>query len=345
MHEARAVDGGTAAGRRKTTPPATGAWLSCVLLHPIRHRMTLTPLFRFRSATRRLAVLLASVAWLAYPASASAWSARGHAMVGDIATQFLSPATTLAVADLLRDDLLVDGKPSGRATLASVASWPDELRATAEQRATGVYHYDDLPICGVPDRAHYCVDGQCATAWFTKQLAILKDRSKPVRTRNEALKWITHLVGDLHQPLHASDHDDKGGNDVKITFFGKRMDVVDGRPQAPYNLHTAWDRLIPYRLFDDGGGYDHFLAERPAAETRRAWEAGNIESWTIESFVLARDFIYPRLPTTFVCDQPITAVVALDEPYYRSASVIAAMQLRKAGVRLAKVLNDALAAP
>jgi S1/P1 Nuclease len=290
-----------------------------------------------------LALLASTGLW---SSTALAWSARGHSMVGDMATQMLSPAATLAVGELLRDDLGADGKPSGRATLGAVASWPDELRLTPEQKATGVYHYDDVPICGVPDKAKYCPDGKCGTVWFKKQVAILKDRSQPPRARNEALKWIVHLAGDLHQPLHASDHDDKGGNDVMITFLGKRGDpAVEGRTPTLYNLHTAWDRLIPYRMFDDHGGYDKFLADLPDATTRAAWEVGDMDQWAAESFVLARDFIYPSLPTTFVCSKPITEVVPLTEAYVMPAEVIAQEQLRKAGVRLAKVLNDAFANP
>lgn len=303
---------------------------------------------RTRRRTRGRAFLLGASLLLSslWCAAAFAWGATGHAMVGDIATQFLTPAATLAVADLLRDDLLADGKPSGRATLADVASWPDELRATPEQRATGVYHYDDIPICGVPDDRLYCPDGKCGTAWVHRQLTILKDPSQPPRARNEALKWITHLVGDLHQPLHASDHDDKGGNDVQITFFGKRTDdTFAGRTSPPYNLHTAWDRLIPVRMLDERGGYERFLADKPSVESRKAWEAGDIDAWTHESFVLARDFVYPALPIDFACDRPIVGVVALGDAYYRPAAEIAAMQLRKAGVRLAKMLNDAFADP
>lgn len=299
---------------------------------------------RYRTIQAAAASLALAAALCSSPALA--WSAHGHSMVGDIATRFLTPTATLAVADLLRDDLAADGKPSGRATLGQVASWPDELRATPEQRATGVYHYDDVPICGVPDRRLYCPDGKCATAWFTKQLAVLKDPSQPRLARNEALKWITHLVGDLHQPLHASDHDDKGGNDVKITFLGKRADdAVEGRTPSPYNLHTAWDRLIPYKMVDERGGYERFLADLPSPETRKAWEVGDINAWAGESFVLARDFVYPTLPTHFQCKQAITEVVPLGPDYYRPASEIAAMQLRKAGVRLAKILNDALGTP
>ncbi len=295
--------------------------------------------------TRHIAAALAACLML-FAGSAFAWGARGHAMVADIATRFLTPAATLAVGELLQDDLGADGKPSGRSTLGQISSWPDELRATPEQRATGVYHYDDVPICGVPDRAKYCKDGKCATAWFAKQLAILRDPSRPKLARNEALKWITHLVGDLHQPLHASDDDDKGGNDVKITFLGKRMDdPVDGRPQSPYNLHTAWDRLIPNRAIDQRGGYDAFLGDLPNAGTRAAWDVGDIDAWAAESFVLSRDFIYPTLPTAFECGKPITAVLDIGEVYYRPAAEIATAQLRKAGVRLAKVLNDAFATP
>ena len=298
------------------------------------------------ASLRRLPALVLALGVLASsPGTASAWSARGHQLVGDVATQYLNPAATLGVAELLRDDLGADGKPSGRATLAQVGSWPDELRATPEQRATGVYHYDDVPICGTPDRAAYCPDGKCATAWLAKQLAILKDRSQPARARNDALKWIAHLIGDLHQPLHASNHDDRGGNDVKITFFGRRADDPGpgGQTPSPYNLHTAWDRLIPARMLDERGGAERFLADQPEAGARRAWEAGTVDGWALETFVLARDVLYPMLPVAFQCSRPIAEVVALDEPYYRAAASLAAVQLRKAGVRLAKMLNDAFA--
>ena len=287
-----------------------------------------------------LAVTAFLVAW---SGACFAWSARGHAMVGDIATQLLTPSATVAVAGLLRDDLGADGRPSGRTTLADVASWPDEVRALDAHDPSGVYHFDDVPVCGAPDKARYCPDGKCSTVWFKKELAILADRTQPPRARNEALKWVVHLAGDMHQPLHESDHADRGGNDVQITFLGKRRDdPVDGHASYPYNLHTAWDRLIPYRLFDVSGGYARFLADMPSAATRADWAAGTSDEWAEESFVLARDFVYPALPTDFVCDAPIKGVVPIDATYDRNAEAIVAMQLRKAGVRLAKVLNDVL---
>lgn len=312
--------------------------------------MRTRPLLAVVSASRRVVLVVALFAMSLWSLDAMAWSRRAHAMVGDIATQLLGPEATREVAVLLRDDIGADDKPSGASTLGAVASWPDELRASNNDRGTFNYHFDDIPICGgaraIEDRERYCKEGACGTAWFEKQLAILKDPAKPKRARNEALKWIVHLAGDLHQPLHASDHDDKGGNDVKITFLGKRGDdPVAGREQRPYNLHTAWDRLIPYAEMDREGGDAAFLAAMPDAKTRAYWSVGDIRAWTAESYYLARDFLYPNLPTTFRCDSPITAVVPIDEAYVRPAEVIAAMQIRKAGVRLAKVLNDALGAP
>lgn len=307
------------------------------------------PLLRcLRRASGAVAAILAAVALAGWSLPAQAWSQREHAMVGDIATRLLIPAARRAVGELLRDDLGADGRPSGRVTLGQVASWPDEVRPLPEYRATFPYHFDDIPICGASDttrdRARYCAGGECGTAWFARQLAILKDRSAPRQARNEALKWIVHLVGDLHQPLHASDNGDKGGNDIRITFFGKRRDEpVEGRASSPYNLHRAWDRLIPERMFDESGGYDAFLADLPDAATRSDWEAGNIDAWTMESHAIARDFVYPALPAGYVCAQAAATVVAIARPYYRVASRIAAQQIRKAGVRLAKVLNDAFA--
>ena len=290
----------------------------------------------------RCAVTTIACATLAsWGGAAFGWSARAHQMVADIATQYLSPTATQAVAELLRDDLGANGKPSGRSTLGQVASWADELREV--DRSVGPYHFDDVPLCGEQDRSKYCKDGKCATVWFATQVAVLKDRSQPTRARNEALKWIVHLTGDLHQPLHASDDDDKGGNDVKVTFLGASSDPpVAGRTSFPYNLHTAWDRLIPYRLFDSVGGYDRFFAALPTPATRAAWEVGTFDEWAAESYVLSHDFIYPAMPIDWTCGTKVTGVVPLDERYDAAAAVIAGMQIQKAGVRLAKVLNDLL---
>ena len=298
------------------------------------------------ATTSAILIFIIALAGSIVSEKALAWGPEGHAMVGDIATQTLTPAARLAAAQLLRDDIGADGQPSGRATLAQVASWADEIRALPAYRASGLYHYDDIPICGTSERAQWCPNEQCASGQLARQIAVLKDRNAPLRERNEALKWIAHLIGDMHQPLHASDHADKGGNDLKVTFFGARMDdAVDGRTPRPLNLHSIWDTQIPHRVIEEKGGYQAFLADRPDDETRRAWEAGGIDDWFAESNSIARDFLYPMLPTHFACAETIAGVLDIEEPYFRAAAPIVAVQLKRAGVRLAKVLNDALADP
>lgn len=284
-----------------------------------------------------------------FVADARAWGPEGHAMVGAIATQTLTPAARRAVAQLLRDDVGVDGRPSGSATLAQVSNWADEIRGLPAWRASGVYHYDDIPLCGGTnrsDRALWCPNGACASGQLTRQLAVLKDRNAPIRSRNEALKWVVHLIGDLHQPLHASNHADRGGNDVKVRFFGARFgDTVDKKRPRPLRLHGIWDTQIPQRMIGEKGGYHAFLADKSDDATRRAWEAGSIDEWFAESNAIARDFLYPSLPTRFACGEPVAGVLEIGEPHCRAAAPVVATQLKRAGVRLAKVLNDALAGP
>ncbi len=355
-----------------------------------------------------------------------------------MAAHLLTPRAAAEVDRLLDGDLAADGKPSGRTTLSQVATWPDEIRLLPATRDTGPFHVDAMPVCAAPDRAVYCPDGRCASAWFDVQRAVLADRTQTPRARNEALKWIVHLVGDIHQPLHAAQNDDFIGDGVQVTWFGARSDPRTGaRDPYPYHLHTTWDRLIPDRMLDERGGDRVFVADLPDAATRRAWATGSFTTWIAESHELARAFVYPSLPaptstvvrfsvrlaetsptrgravmdrigdelakrddwwtlrtvdgpavsfdvvvelkpgspaldraadmvatvdtlihplgTTapsldwsdadrgpFTCGRRLYKVRELDDDYYRAAAAIASEQLRKAGVRLAQVLNATL---
>ena len=85
-------------------------------------------------------------------------------------------------------------------------------------------------MCGAVSPAQICPGGNCASVQLERQLTILADRSQATKTRNKALKWIVHLVGDIHQPLHAADNADRGGNSVLV--------------RGAANLHAAWDVAI-----------------------------------------------------------------------------------------------------
>jgi len=280
-----------------------------------------------------LVVLLLAVSRLA-----CAWGPEGHRIVGDIAQRFLSPQATLEVERLLQGDRLADGWTlSHRRTLGDVANWADEIKDFPYGRARGTWHYDNIPVCGAATADTHCPRGRCASAQLERWSAILADPHAPHRRRNQALKWVTHLVGDIHQPLHAADHRDRGGNTVLASFFGQET-----WEYGNVNLHSIWDEQMVERLVAASGG-EQALAEKPIGESELAlWRRGTIRDWLMESNGIARSFVYARLPGKFVCGSRISKRLAIGEAYYAEAAPVVESQLRKAGVRLAQVLNAAL---
>lgn len=255
--------------------------------------------------------------------------------MGAIADRLLTPQAHAVLAELLADDRDKFGNPSGRTTLEAVSNWADELHGTPAARAR--WHYDDVPICGSSGLARYCPDGQCNTEQLKRLIGVLADTRAAPRERNEALKWIVHLVGDIHQPLHAADNDDRGGNLVQVTLQGVK---TRGRE----NLHRAWDndlvklalhahnRQQPPRDIDA-------LAPEAQSLTAKVGE-GSPDSWAVESNNLARNVAY-RYPG-FACNQVPEGTVILDEAYQQQAVVVVRERLLLAGGRLAALLNQTL---
>jgi hypothetical protein len=287
------------------------------------------------AALRRWRILPALLV-LATPAFP--WGPEGHRLVGDIAARQLSAKAQARVSELLRDDRLADGEPSGRRTLGEIASWADEIKDFDWGRRRASWHYDDIPLCSAADYATYCRGGRCASAQLARQIEVLGDPRARLRTRNEALKWVVHLVGDIHQPLHVANRGDRGGNRVQVSFFGER----DNPPYGSLNLHAIWDVHMLARLVAERGGERVLVSAPIATADRRGWEQGSISDWIAESHALARERAYAALPVAASCGDRIAGVVVLGEAYYASAAPVIDLQVRKAGVRLARVLNEAL---
>lgn len=284
---------------------------------------------------RRLALVLA----LAAPcAEVFAWGAEGHRMVADIATRFLTPQAAGRVRVLLANDRLADGSPSGRQSLGEIAYWSDEIKDFPWGKRAGSWHYDDIPVCGAPEPERYCKGGNCASAQIARHIELLKSPRAARRQKNEALKWVVHLVGDIHQPLHAATRHDRGGNLVQVSFFGER----ENPPYGTINLHTIWDIHIVRRLIAQKGG-EPAVVNAPFDETeRRRLEGGDISSWIGESTALARNAAYSVIPGHFSCGGKVRDVLEINDAYYAMAAPIVEAQIRKAGVRLARLLNEAL---
>ena len=298
-----------------------------------------------KSGRGLLAALLAALM-----ATAQAWGPVGHRAVGGIADRLLDEQARAQVALLLADDRDKDGNLSGRTTLAEVSNWADEIRRTPADRP--LRHFDDVPACGsIPAAASWCpANGECASQQIPELLAVLRDSTHSGRERNEALKWLVHLVGDIHQPLHAASNiysagvldeeghaTDRGGNDVIVVLAGVKT-------RGKRELHGVWDNdlvnlSLGLRVTNRAGPTDAMF-DRLAQEARAIRPsrlAGSALDWTMESNALARRVAYNF--TGFRCNQPVNGIVVLDKSYIDTAMQIIPQQLEVAGARLAALLN------
>lgn len=267
-----------------------------------------------------------------YAPGAWAWGGQGHRTVGAIADRLLNPHARAVVAQLLAGDLDKFGRPSGRSTLEAVSAWADEITHTTAARPR--WHYDNRPVCGGADPRRYCADGQCNSAQLPRLVAVLADPHAALRNRNEALKWVVHLVADLHQPLHAADNDDHGGNRVAVALTGVHT-------RGRVSLHRVWDNDLVRLALHTGRGQQppaavDALAQEAARLVRDAGQ-GSPDSWASESNNLARNVAY-HYPG-FACDREPADIVLLDGGYQREAEDLVRERLLLAGARLAALLN------
>jgi hypothetical protein len=291
------------------------------------------------SRPRAFGIIATIVACFLWSASSPAYGPEGHRIVAEIAQAHLTPATAAQIQTLLAHDLDKSGNPSGRTSIAEVASWADEIKGTPVGDQDKPWHYDDVPVCGPVNHDTYCPSGNCASTQIDHFVGVLKDPNAAERDRNEALKWIVHLIGDIHQPLHAATRGDGGGNSVKVSLSG--IGTTSSHP----TLHGIWDTELVAQTISDNGGEPSFVGAAISDCDQQVWLRGSVSDWITESHNLARDIVYANLPGGFVCQAPDTQTVPLGVDYYTAAKPVLEVQLRKAGIRLAKVLNDALGAP
>jgi nuclease S1 len=153
-------------------------------------------------------------------------------------------------------------------------------------------------------------------------------RTAEFKKRQKALKYLIHFVGDLHQPLHAGDNHDRGGNDVQVEFLGQTINPYN---RKPWNLHAVWDSGILEEHDRDAHHYADRLNAWLRSQLEGAFQDGSVVDWAVESHDIAKDHVYV-LPENR----------KLGDDYYRANVPVVDQQLAKAGVRIAKLLNEAL---
>jgi hypothetical protein len=258
------------------------------------------------------AILLLVAATIAPLTGARAWGVEGHRIVALIAERHLTPAAAAAVKRLLAAD--------GATRLADVASWADDWRET--HRETGPWHHVDIPLEAAGyDPARDCPHDACVIAQIRRFARDLADTSRPNGEREQALKFLIHLVGDVHQPLHAADHHDNGGGDVRV--------IYDGRPS---NLRRIWDVELVRAASGVAGGEAVLVDQLDSTPA----DTPDIEpvAWANEAHGLAANVAYPNLPDDRGED--------LSGDYTIAVTPVVNEQLRRAGLRLAATLNAAL---
>ena len=256
------------------------------------------------SSMRSLKLLLTAL--LLTPGQAWAWGKTGHRVIGQIAEPYLTPAAQTGVKHIL-----------GVETMAEASNWPDFMRSDPSdfwQHTANPWHYVTVPKGKTYADVGAPSEGDAGTA-LRRFSATVRYPKTPLADKQLALRFIIHIVGDLHQPLHAGNGQDKGGNEVHVTFAGR-----------PTNLHAVWDSGL---IDDEQLSYSelaNWLGARITSADVRAWSTPDPQVWIAESAAL-RDRIYPQ-------DSSLSYRYVFDNKARMEE------RLERGGVRLAAYLNQ-----
>ena len=293
-----------------------------------------------------LFLLIAAPGW--------SWGSSGHHIIAIIAEQRLSPGVREKIRTLLMD---------GKYSMLDISTCADQLRSASRGKGSptddmcqtlagdvpptnGTWHYIDIPF---PTKATtleaFCPQGDCVTAKITSFAETLR-LSKDDAQRRQALLFVIHLVADIHQPLHTVDRAcDKGGNSERVGFS------LDGQ-HSEVKLHQVWDtKEVDLLMADYNVTDEHTLAdaliESISANDAEKWARATPEQMAWESYNIAVTRVYPAVPYHDFCgDQDSTPIKTdLSLPYEEEGTRVVQLQLMKAGVRLAAILESALAGP
>ena len=218
-------------------------------------------------------------------------------------------------------------------TIEEASYWPDCIKTLGERFSyASPWHYQNVDVCKPFDQKSACRDGNCVSAQIDRNAKLLADRTLPDRERLQALAFLVHFVGDLHMPLHAGDKGDLGGNRFRVSYG-----VIKGR-----NLHAVWDGYLADRGISNPPGQPLGILSELTPEQRSSWGGGTTEDWARESWDVARQFAYGTVMAAPCGPLPETEPV-IDEATTRRLIPVVREQVAKGGLRLARLLDEALA--
>jgi hypothetical protein len=257
-------------------------------------------------ARKAFSIMLAAAAALT-PAKAAAWGYEGHAIIADIAAAHLMPVAAKRVSEILK------GAP-----MRDVAYFADLYRL--DHRETSRWHFVNIAVGAVdyqPERDCQQIEGQgdCLIAAIARAIDDLKSDGE---RQSLGLKFLIHLIGDIHQPFHAVT-EARGGNEIQVTFFG-----------VPSNLHRVWDTDLIRHSGRTPAAYAAVLnAGYIVGRDLGTLAEGTTIDWAMESRAIGLKAMVPSNTT-------------LGDAYVQAFTPVMDQCLATAGARLAAVLNDAL---
>jgi hypothetical protein len=271
----------------------------------------------------RLFVTAAAAAIALIPSPALAWGKTGHRVVAAIADAQLSGLARAHIKEIL----------GSAESLDEAANWPDEMRSAPTQfwqKTATPWHY--VTLNGVL-YDHAPSEGDALEA-LQRYTATLRDPNASLADKQLALRFVVHLVGDLHQPLHVGKCCDKGGNEVKVKWFGRDL-----------TLHSVWDSAL---VDEEQLSFTEMTAKlqrHTSSDEIIAWWDINPRDWISESAQI-RETLYPATPPKSAkVKKGEPAVPELSYAYVYKFTPVMEQRLKQAGVRLAAYLNAVFAEP
>jgi len=236
------------------------------------------------------------------------WGVTGHRTIGEIAERHLTPQAKAAVKGLL-----------GHQSLADVSTWADEIRS--DHPETAPLHFINVPsglsFADFKTQVETAAGGNVYKGILSAEHT-LKDNEASHMQKVEALKFLVHFVGDMHQPMHVSHAEDKGGNSIQVTFEGNDT-----------NLHSLWDSGL---LEKQGLSYDKLADEFDHATSAQItkWQSDPVIIWAWESYQVS-SILYTEVEAS--------ETKSFDKDYYDAHIPVVQSRIEKAGIRLAGLLN------
>lgn len=244
------------------------------------------------------------------PSQSFAWGILGHRIVGEIANSYLTSKASKEIKKIL-----------GNESIAIASNWADFIKSDSSYKYLNEWHYADFDKGLNAEQMYSALPKDTAVDAFTRLnflITQLKNKSLPQNEKLLYLRMLIHIVGDIHQPFHVSGNGDRGGNDIKVTWFGQ-----------PSNIHRVWDEQL---IEGQELSYTEYVKaiNFTTKQQQNEWQKSPLTSWFYESYKISED-LHAELKSPDL---------KLGYQYNFLHIYTVNEQLLKGGVRLAGLLNE-----